>query len=160
MRRTFTVELTCVTLLGLATMGHSGPVHAETTASSATPAAPAAPDSDSTPATAGAEVGSVKPQQFLYVLRLSPRLHDDRAWTDADNAAVARHFAQLKEATANGRVILAGRTLEPGDRTFGLVIFEARDEADARRFMESDPAVVAGVMTATLHPYAVALQRK
>ena len=162
MRRTFTVELTCVTLLGLATMGHPGPAHAETTASSATPAA-ATPDRDSTPAAtrsdAGAEVGSEKPQQFLYVLRLSPRLHDDRAWTDADNAAVARHFAQLKEATANGRVILAGRTLEPGDRTFGLVIFEARDETDARRFMESDPAVVAGVMTATLHPYAVALQR-
>lgn len=163
MRRTFTVELTCVTLLGLATMGHPAPAHAGTTASPATPPAPAAPDSDSTPAAArsdaGTEVGSVKPQQFLYVLRLSPRLHDDGAWTDADNAAVARHFAQLKEATANGRVILAGRTLEPGDRTFGLVIFEARDEADARRFMESDPAVVAGVMTATLHPYAVALQR-
>jgi hypothetical protein len=26
--------------------------------------------------------------------------------------------------------------------------------------MESDPAVVAGVMSATLHPYALALQRK
>jgi uncharacterized protein YciI len=103
---------------------------------------------------------AVKPQQFLYVLRLVPRLHDDGAWTDADNAAVSRHFGHLKQATAGGRVILAGRTTEPGDKTIGLVIFEAAGEDDARRFMESDPAVVAGIMTATLHPYAIALQRK
>ena len=89
-----------------------------------------------------------------------PRLHDDGAWTDADKAAVSRHFEHLKQATAGGRVILAGRTMEPGDKTFGLVIFEAADEGEARRFMESDPAVVAGIMSATLHPYAVALQRK
>jgi uncharacterized protein YciI len=101
-----------------------------------------------------------KLQQFLYVLRLAPRLYDDGAWTDADNAAVSRHFEHLKQAAARGRVILAGRTTEPGDKTFGLVIFEAADEGEARHFMESDPAVVAGVMTATLHPYAVALQRK
>ncbi|HET9694449.1 MAG TPA: YciI family protein [Steroidobacteraceae bacterium] len=99
-------------------------------------------------------------QQFLYVLRLVPRLHDDAAWTEADNAAVARHFEHLKQATAAGKVILAGRTREPGDKTFGLVIFEAADEAEAQRFMAADPAVVAGVMTATLHPYAVALQRE
>lgn len=151
MRRALERELLGLALLGAMAMAPAGIASAAPTASEvATATAPAN--------TAAAETG--KPQQFLYVLRLVPRLHDEAAWTDADNAAVSRHFAQLKAATASGRVILAGRTLEPGDRTFGLVIFEARDEADARRFMESDPAVVAGVMTATLHPYAVALQRK
>jgi uncharacterized protein YciI len=57
-------------------------------------------------------------------------------------------------------LILAGRTSEPGDKTFGIAIFEANDEAAARKFMESDPAVVAGLMTAELHPFAVALERK
>ena len=146
MRRALERELLGLALLGAMAMAPAGIASAAPTAS------------EVATATAPAETG--KPQQFLYVLRLVPRLHDEAAWTDADNAAVSRHFAQLKAATASGRVILAGRTLEPGDRTFGLVIFEARDEADARRFMESDPAVVAGVMTATLHPYAVALQRK
>jgi uncharacterized protein YciI len=103
---------------------------------------------------------SAKPQQWLYVLRLVSRLHDDKAWTDADGAIVSRHFKHLQDATAAGTVILAGRTTEPGDRTFGLVIFEATDETEARQFMESDPAVVGDVMTATLHPYTVALQRK
>jgi uncharacterized protein YciI len=102
----------------------------------------------------------VKPKQYVYVLRLVPRVHDDAAWTEADKAAVSQHFQRLQQATAAGRVILAGRTNEPGDKTFGLVIFEAVDDAAAQQFMESDPAVVAGVMTATLHPYAVALQRK
>jgi uncharacterized protein YciI len=102
----------------------------------------------------------LKPKQYVYVLRLVPRVHDDAAWTEADKAAVSQHFQRLQQATAAGRVILAGRTTEPGDKTLGLVIFEAVDDAAAQQFMESDPAVVAGVMTATLHPYAVALQRK
>ena len=49
--------------------------------------------------------------------------------------------------------------MEPGDKTFGLVIFEATDEPAARAFMESDPAVTGKIMTAQLHPYSVALQR-
>lgn len=119
----------------------------------------AADDAGPTPATAGATAPAPLPQ-WLYVLRLVPRLHDDQAWTDADNATIGRHFQHLKDATAARKVILAGRTTEAGDRTFGLVIFEAPDEAAARRFMDSDPAVVGGLMTATLHPYAIALQRK
>ena len=108
-----------------------------------------------------AATGAAAPAlQYLYVLRLVPRLHDDAAWTEADTAAVSRHFEHLKRETAAGKVVLAGRTREPGDKTFGLVIFEAVDDAGAQRFMDSDPAVVAGIMTASLHPYAVALQRQ
>lgn len=96
---------------------------------------------------------------FLYVLRLAPNLHQDSGWTDRERGLVGAHFQYLKAATEAGQVLLAGRTNEPLDKTFGLVIFEADDEAAARRFMESDPAVKAGVMLATLHPYAVALKR-
>jgi uncharacterized protein len=101
-----------------------------------------------------------KAKQFIYVLRVVPRLHDDSAWTDADKKMASTHFAHLKAATAEGKVILAGRTLEPGNKTFGLVIFEAADEAAARDFMNSDPAVAGKIMTAELHPYSIALQRK
>lgn len=101
-----------------------------------------------------------KPKQFIYVLRLVPRLHADSAWTKEDNMALSRHFVRFQHAIETGELILAGRTKEPGDKTFGIAIFEAKDEAAARAFMESDPAVVAGLMTAELHPFAVALQRK
>jgi uncharacterized protein YciI len=100
-----------------------------------------------------------KPKQFIYVLRLVPRLHSDANWTKDDEAAIARHLARFKEAVKTGQLILAGRTLEPGDKTFGIAVFEAPDEAAARSFMEGDPAVVAGLMTAELHPFAVALHR-
>jgi uncharacterized protein YciI len=46
-----------------------------------------------------------------------------------------RHFARFQEATKSGHLILAGRTNEPGDKTFGIAIFEAPDEAAARAFM-------------------------
>ena len=103
---------------------------------------------------------ATKPKQFIYVLRLVPRLHADSAWTKEDNAALERHFVRFQQATKSGQLILAGRTSEPGDKTFGIAIFEAADEEAARKFMEEDPAVVGGLMTAELHPFAVALQRK
>ncbi|RTL41257.1 MAG: hypothetical protein EKK53_14035 [Burkholderiales bacterium] len=104
--------------------------------------------------------GAAAPKQFIYVLRLVPRLHDAAAWTARDNDSVSAHFKRLQAATQEGRVILAGRTDEPLNRTFGIVIFEARSEAEARAFMEADPTVQDGVMVAELHPYSVALLRK
>ena len=104
------------------------------------------------------EMKSPPPKQFLYVLRLVPRLHDDKAWTEADQAAIRKHVAHLKAATDRGKLIVAGRTLEPGDKTFGLVIFYAPDDADAQAFMNSDPAVLERIMTAELHPYHVAFR--
>jgi uncharacterized protein YciI len=99
-----------------------------------------------------------KSSQFLYVLRLVPRLHAETTWTGVDHAIVGRHFSYLQAAAARGQVVVAGRTAEPLDRTFGLVIFEAADEAAARAFMAADPAVAERIMTAELHPYRVAVQ--
>jgi uncharacterized protein YciI len=101
---------------------------------------------------------STKPKEFIYVLRLVPRLYDDNKWTKEDTAVLGRHFARFQEAIKSGQLILAGRTKEPGDKTFGIAIFKASDEAAAHAFMEADPAVSAGLMVAELHPFAVALE--
>lgn len=103
---------------------------------------------------------AAKPQQFVYVLRVTPAFHDESKWTKQQNDAVGRHFVRLSQATDSGKVIFAGRTNESLDRTFGLVVFEADSVDAARQFMETDPAVEAGLMSATLHPYVMALQRK
>jgi uncharacterized protein len=97
---------------------------------------------------------------FIYMLKLVPRLYDDKKWTKEDKETLDRHFTQLQEATKSGQLILAGRTQEPGNKTFGIVIFRASDEAAAQKFMESDPAVVAKLMTAELHPFQWHMQRK
>lgn len=99
-------------------------------------------------------------QQYVYVLRVAPHLHDEAKWSAKDKAATAQHMERLKKAAASGQVILAGRSSEPLDKTFGLVVFEADSDSAAKAFMNADPAILAGVMSATLHPYSVALQRK
>ncbi|HYC69978.1 MAG TPA: YciI family protein [Opitutaceae bacterium] len=99
-------------------------------------------------------------KHYLYFLRLVERLHAEAAWTPADEEAVGRHFRHLKAAVERGQVVLAGKTDETGDRTFGLVIFEAPDDDAARAFMESDPAVAAKVMTAELRPFHPVFLRK
>ncbi len=76
-------------------------------------------------------------EQYVYVLQVAPRFKLETSWTDIENAIVARHFERLAQAARVGQVILAGRTNESLDRTFQ-----------------------SGLMTATLHPYAVALQRQ
>jgi uncharacterized protein YciI len=100
------------------------------------------------------------PKQYLYTLRLVPRLHDPKAWTEKDNHSVAAHFQRLQEATAQRKVIIAGRTDEPLESTCGIVVFEASSPAEARAFMESDPTVLDEVMVAELHPFSVALLRR
>ena len=80
-----------------------------------------------------------------------------------DKRGQRRARAPLRSFSAgakSGQLILAGRTSEPGDKTFGIAIFDAADEDAAGRLMEEDPAVAGGLMTAELHPFAVALQRK
>ena len=84
-------------------------------------------------------------KQFAYVLRLTPRLRDERNWTEADNAAVGRHFRRLQQLHKEGKVILAGKTMDDADEgQFGVVILEVNSEEEARRITEEDDAVRAG----------------
>lgn len=101
-----------------------------------------------------------KSKEFLYKVTLTDKYHKDENWTDKDQQIVGEHFQRLKKATEDGKVVLAGRTDETNDKTFGLVIFYAKDEAEAKEFMLGDPAVKAGIMSATLHPYSIALIKK
>ena len=99
-------------------------------------------------------------KQFAYVLRLVPRLRDAKNWTEADNAAVGRHFRRLQRLHGEGKVILAGKTLDDADEgQFGVVILEVGSEDEARRIMEEDAAVREKIMTARLFPFRVALVR-
>jgi hypothetical protein len=51
-------------------------------------------------------------QQFIDVLRVTPRFQQARDWTDRESAVVTRHIERLAKAAADGQVILAGRTSE------------------------------------------------
>ena len=77
--------------------------------------------------------------------------------TEAERESVGRHYDLLLRFLEEGRLVLAGPCTDGVGP--GIVVFEAADEAEARRIMDEDPAVVDGVMTASLHPYRVSLLR-
>jgi len=90
---------------------------------------------------------------FIYVLkpqRLS--LVDDASAEEEER--LGEHFEYLQRALEEGMLILAGPCL---DGEFGVVVFRAPTEQAAVEFMEGDPAVKQGLMTAELFPFRVSL---
>jgi uncharacterized protein YciI len=77
--------------------------------------------------------------------------------TEQEARIVAAHFDYLKAHADRGAVLMAGRTQNVDEDSFGIVIFEAESEDEARAFMVNDPAVIGGVMEAEVFPYRVAI---
>ncbi len=63
---------------------------------------------------------------------------------DEDNQIMSDHFLYLKDLLEKGKLYLAGPTLIEED-PFGLYIFETETEEEARKLLEEDPSVVAGI---------------
>ncbi len=85
-------------------------------------------------------------KEYIYVLKLVQRLHDDKAWTELDNQTVNDHFLRLKTDHESGKVLHVGRTLDAVNG-FGQVVFRAESDAEAEAYASSDPAVQNGQMT-------------
>ncbi|WNS75377.1 YciI family protein [Bacillus sp. DTU_2020_1000418_1_SI_GHA_SEK_038] len=96
--------------------------------------------------------------QFLYQLKLIPSLLDEDNWTDKEHNIVQEHFEVLQSLEKEGKLIMAGRTLDTDP--LGLVILEVDTEDEAIELMENDPAVKEGIMEAKLSPYRLAILRK
>jgi uncharacterized protein YciI len=54
------------------------------------------------------------------------------------------HIAQIREALADGRVLLAGALGDPPHG--GLLVFDVEDEAEVERFAQADPYVTSGLV--------------
>jgi uncharacterized protein len=77
--------------------------------------------------------------------------------TEREVSIIGEHFEYLQKLVGEGIVFMAGRTANIGERTFGIVIFDAASETAATELMQNDPAVKLGVMNAELFPYRIAL---
>ncbi len=94
--------------------------------------------------------------EWIYFIH-PPREDFAATMTDAEKEAWGRHFHRLKRLMAEGVVILVGPTL--GHVNTGIAVFEAQDEAAARRIMEEDPAIAEGYARGELRPFKVSLLR-
>jgi uncharacterized protein len=93
--------------------------------------------------------------EWLCIIRPPrPTFMDDS--TPEEDEVMGRHFEYLEGLLETGRLILAGPSLDP---PFGVIVFEAEDEAEAHRLIEADPSVAAGLQTPELHPFRASLTR-
>lgn len=91
--------------------------------------------------------------------------------TEAESGAASAHAAYIKKLTDEGVVILAGPSFDPpaypeGPQALplempapGIVVFKAVDIDAARRIMNGDPAVQAGVFKARLNQFKLSFSR-
>jgi uncharacterized protein YciI len=96
-------------------------------------------------------------KRWIYLIR-PVRLAMTEDPTEHEAAILRAHFARLEELCEQGTVLLAGPSLAGAD-TFGLVVLDLEQEADARAIMEADPAIVGGLMTGELRPFRMSLSR-
>ena len=94
--------------------------------------------------------------EWIYFIH-PPRDDFAATMTDDEKAAWSIHFERFQRLLAEGTIILVGPTL--GTKNTGICVFEAPDEAAARRFMEEDPVFLGGFATGELRPFRVSLLR-
>jgi uncharacterized protein len=94
-----------------------------------------------------------------YIYRIQPTriemLSDGP--TQEESQAVAEHFSYLQGLASEGRLFMAGRTLLTDERTFGIALFAAASDEEARRVLADDPAVLRGVMRGEVYPFRTAI---
>ena len=95
--------------------------------------------------------------QYLYKIQPARPAMLAEGPTPEEQEIVSQHFSYLQDLVTQGVVILAGRTLNTDSTSFGIIIFRAQSEEEARAVVGNDPAVRQGVMRAELFPYRIAL---
>ena len=98
--------------------------------------------------------------EWLYTIKPARKDMLANGLTNEEADAMAAHFEYLKALHAQGQVILAGRTQNTDESSFGIGIFRAANEEEAWKIVNGDPAVQRGVVTPSLFPYRVALLGK
>ncbi|HLO99154.1 MAG TPA: YciI family protein [Fimbriimonas sp.] len=77
--------------------------------------------------------------------------------TEVEAAAINAHFAYFSRLVQEDKLLLAGRTSGEPEKTIGIGILSAPSLEDAEYVVKLDPAVSAGVMSAEVQAFSVAL---
>ena len=93
---------------------------------------------------------------WIYFIH-PPRADFAATMTAEERAVWGAHFERFERMLSDGSLILVGPTLGPTNT--GIAIFEAPDEAAARRIMDEDPVIRGGFARGELRPFRVSLMR-
>jgi uncharacterized protein YciI len=94
--------------------------------------------------------------EWIYFIH-PPRDDFADTMTDEEQEVWGVHFRRFQRLLAEGTIVLVGPTL--GSKNTGIAIFEAPDEAAARRIMDEDPVIAGGFARGELRPFRISLMR-
>ena len=94
--------------------------------------------------------------EWIYFIH-PPREDFAETMTDEESAVWGVHFERFQRLLAEEVIVLVGPTLGP--KNTGIAVFEAPDEATARRIMEEDPVIAGGFARGELRPFRISLLR-
>ncbi len=94
--------------------------------------------------------------EWIYFIH-APRENFAETMTDEERSVWGVHFERFRRLLAEGVIVLVGPTLGPVNT--GIAIFEAPDEAAARKIMEEDPVIAGGYARGELRPFRISLLR-
>jgi len=90
-------------------------------------------------------------KQYMVLLKRGPKWVEGKP---SGQQALANHGRYLHELMTKGVLQLAGPFL---DDSGGLIVYNAKDEAEARAIEELDPGVMAGILAIdSIRPFYVA----
>jgi uncharacterized protein YciI len=94
-----------------------------------------------------------------FLIRIQPvRATFVQDATKEEEKIMSEHFAYLKKLAGQGKVVLAGPSIN-GEKTFGLIVVEVDSEAEARKIMEGDPSFKAGIQKGEVLPFRISILR-
>jgi uncharacterized protein YciI len=100
-----------------------------------------------------------KPKKQHFLIRLTPvRAGFVDNPTAVEQKVMGEHFVRLKKFAAEGKVIVAGPSIN-ADKTFGIVVVEVATKEEAFEIMEGDPSVKVGIMKGEVLPFSLAIVR-
>ena len=92
--------------------------------------------------------GNLEPLVFGFVVR-GPNTAQDKAAADALQKG---HLAYMDALHKQGKLVMAGPLVSAGERR-GVVVYRAKDVAEAQALAADDPAVKAGRLTLEAYPW-------
>ena len=98
------------------------------------------------------------PRFFYYLKLIPPRTTFVEDMTANERKLMQEHAAYMKQLFAAGNVVIYG-PVKAADGPFGMGVLEAENEGEARKMIDNDPTILAGMNTYEISPMVIGAAR-
>jgi len=95
------------------------------------------------------------PATFACVYKVSNEDFRKSGPRPEDMPALQGHVKYLRTLAEQGTSLFSGHTLNSDESAFGLLVVRVESEAAARKIMEADPIIHAGLVQGTVIPFGI-----